>query len=134
MNCNSVKSLELLSLYFCMFSRLAQCIFPPWRSRVPGCPALRSPATIITHTCFPHHEHQRFIALTWTQSLVLFLLLFLPVPRFSIDYHMSLCYPVLMFSVLFHVCAVLNVHSPYLSFISSIGYYSTLYLYLQFQP
>ena len=95
---------------------------PPWCSRAPGCPALRTPATIITHTCFPRHAHQRFIGLTWTQSPVL-----LPLSVCSLLLHSLLFVFVLPGSdaapVLFHLCAEWNVHSPYLFLYSSIGSY-----------
>ena len=43
-------------------------------------PALRTPATIITHTCLPPSHASAIIGLTWTQSPVSFPPLYLSVP------------------------------------------------------
>ena len=37
-----------------------------WRSRAPGSPALRTPATVITHTCLSSSGASAIIGLTWT--------------------------------------------------------------------
>ena len=53
--------------YFQLCSLLAVMPSPAFEG-APGCPALCTPTTIIMHTCFPRHAHQRFIELTWTHS------------------------------------------------------------------
>ena len=89
-----------------------------WRSRVQGTPALRTPATIITHTCFPRPAHQPSFGLTWTQSPALFPSLYLSVPQLSVPHFriivcMSFCYPCSeTVPVLFLICSSLNVWLP----------------------
>ena len=46
---------------------------PPWSAKAPGSPALRTPASIITHTCLPSSRASAIIGGTWTQSPVYYL-------------------------------------------------------------
>ena len=79
---------------------------PTWYSKAPGSPALRTPATIITHTCISSSPASAIIGLTWTQSPMSLPPLYLSVPQFRST---RLCFT--RFSCLFW-SSILSVTGP----------------------
>jgi hypothetical protein len=91
-------------------------------AKEPGSPALRTPATVSKHTCLSPSLASAITGLTWTQSPLTLPPLYLsgsPLQYYLSYVLVSPCADAV--PVLLPVCSVLNVNSPYLPLISSVG-------------